>query len=90
MVTCLSSREYMHIHNAIVVLQEILPVFPVGSINAACGPVISEALTKCINNERREDLKILAGAYNSYLQKNKHIWEIPPELKVFVAEGPHP
>lgn len=69
-----------------MILQELLPVFPVGNVNAACGPAISEALTKCINVERREDLKILAGSYNSHLQKNRHIWEIPPEIKVCILE----
>jgi THO complex subunit 2 len=67
----------MHIHNAIVVLQEILPVFPVSAVNSASGKAISEAMAKCIEVEHREDLKILAGAYNARFLKAKAIWEAP-------------
>lgn len=67
----------MHIHNAIVVLQEILPFFPVATVNSASGKAISEAMTKCIEAEHREDLKILAGAYNARFLKAKAVWEVP-------------
>ena len=68
----------MHIHNAIVILQELLPVFPVAAVNHASGKAISEAMAKCIEVEHREDLKVLAGAYNARFLKAKALWEAPP------------
>lgn len=67
----------MHVHNAIVILQELLPVFPLATVNSASGAAISEAMTKCIEVERREDLKILAGAYNARFLKAKAVWAAP-------------
>lgn len=83
----------MHIHNAIVVLQEVLPVFPVATVNSASGKAISEAMTKCIEVEHREDLKILAGAYHARFLKAKAIWEAPQTpvtnvSKVFTRSSP--
>jgi THO complex subunit 2 len=72
----------MHVHNAIVILQEILPVFPVATVNSASGKAVSEAMAKCIEVERREDLKILAGAYNARFLKARSVWEAPQAPKV--------
>lgn len=76
----------MHIHNAIVVLQEILPVFPVAAVNSASGKAISEAMAKCIELEHREDLKILAGAYHARFQKVKAVWEAPQAPVVSISK----
>ncbi|HEV7735932.1 MAG TPA: hypothetical protein VGO47_00955 [Chlamydiales bacterium] len=67
----------MQVHNAIVILQEILPVFPVGAVNNATGAAIADAMTKCIEKEIRLDLKILANSYNAKLLKAKTVWEAP-------------
>jgi len=72
------SKEYMHIHNAILILQEILPVFPIRSVNSASGTAIADAMAICLNTETRGDLKILASSYNARFQKAKSIWEAAP------------
>jgi THO complex subunit 2 len=49
----------MHLYNSIVVLKEILDVFPLISVNEA-GIGISAAMDRLIETEDRGDLKILA------------------------------
>ena len=51
----------MHVHNAIIVLKEILPVFPIASI-AVVGPTIYGVMEKFLETEERGDLKILGRA----------------------------
>lgn len=51
----------MHVYNAIIVMKEILPVFPL----AACtdvGPHLDQAMQAFIEKEERGDLKILGRA----------------------------
>lgn len=49
----------MHVYNAIVVLKEILEVFPLISVNEA-GVGINAAVDRLIETEGRGDLRILA------------------------------
>jgi len=49
----------MHVYNAIIVMKEILDVFPLSSVNES-GPAISAAMERFAENEERGDLKILA------------------------------
>lgn len=53
----------MHVYNTIIVLKEILPVFPVASVYEFSGMNISRAIEKFIEKEERGDLKILGRAY---------------------------
>ena len=56
----------MHVYNGIIVLKEILPVFPLikmaehGSVS--CGVVIDHAIDQFLEKEERGDLKILGRA----------------------------
>lgn len=55
----------MHVYNAIIVLKEILPVFPLATVLDAAGSGVSldRAIDELIETEERGDLKILARAY---------------------------
>lgn len=52
----------MHVSNAIIVLKEILDVFPLASVVDA-GSSIDNAMERLIEVEERGDLKILARSY---------------------------
>ena len=52
----------MHVYNAILVLKEILEVFPIAAVNEVVGSSIDFEISKLINSEERGDLKILARA----------------------------
>ena len=60
-VACIETGEFMHVYNAIVVLKEILPVFPL-SITGSKGFRVFAAITSLLEKEERGDLKILAKA----------------------------
>lgn len=49
-------------YNTIIVLKEILPVFPVTSVYEFCGLNLSKAIEKFLEKEERGDLKILGRA----------------------------
>lgn len=51
----------MHVYNSIIVLKEILPVFPMAAVGEY-GPVIDSMVEKLVENEERGDLKILGRA----------------------------
>ena len=52
----------MHVYNAIIVLKEMLPVFPLASVTDT-GAAIDVAMDKLLETEERGDLKILGRAY---------------------------
>lgn len=52
----------MHVYNSIIVLKEILPVFPLADVTNV-GAEIEAVIDKLIEAEDRSDLKILARAY---------------------------
>lgn len=52
----------MHVYNAIIVLKEILPVFPVAKIIELAGTALDGAINRLLEKEERGDLKILARA----------------------------
>jgi len=52
----------MHVYNAIIVLKEILPVFPLVVV-LPCGTDIDRAIDQLLEKEQRGDLKILGKAY---------------------------
>jgi len=49
----------MHVYNSIIVLKEILPVFPMAAVHEFSGQMLNLALEKFLENEQRGDLKIL-------------------------------
>ena len=53
----------MRVYNTIMVLKEILPVFPVASVFEYSGIAIMRSIEKLLENESRNDIKILANAY---------------------------
>jgi THO complex subunit 2 len=53
----------MHVYNAIIVLKEILPVFPLSAVIDLIGPPLNQVIETLIEKEERGDLKILARAY---------------------------
>lgn len=59
----------MHVYNAIIVLKEILPVFPLADVTTV-GAEIEAVIDKLVETEDRSDLKILARAYVSYIAFN--------------------
>jgi len=57
----------MHVYNAIVVMKEILGVFPLSTTSEAAGVFIDQAIDKFLEDETRGDLKILAKSYVAIL-----------------------
>lgn len=53
----------MHVYNTIIVLKEILPVFPIAAASGMGGYSLATAIDALLENEERGDLKILAKAY---------------------------
>lgn len=51
----------MHVYNAIIVLKEILPVFPLASVGDV-GASLDIAIHDLLEREERGDLKILGRA----------------------------
>jgi THO complex subunit 2 len=49
----------MHVYNAIVVMKEILDVFPLASVNDS-GVFVNATMDRLVESEERGDLKILA------------------------------
>ena len=71
----------MHVYNAIIVLKEVLPVFPVAAASGTAGYSLVTVLDRLLEKEERSDLKILARAYHASLKKRESIWAIPTDHK---------
>ena len=85
---CIQTAEFMHVYNAIIVLKEILDVFPVAIHDPGAGASLDKALDKLIEKEDRGDLRILSRAYQASLQKqwcpsgcNGHRWASAPQYR---------
>ena len=52
----------MHVYNAIIVMKELLPVFPLSAVTDT-GASIDAAMDRFLEIEDRGDLKILGRAY---------------------------
>lgn len=59
-IDCIQTGEFMHVYNAIIVMKEILDVFPMASVNEHSGSNINAAIDRFLETEERGDLKILA------------------------------
>ncbi|KAG9317173.1 transcription factor/nuclear export subunit protein 2-domain-containing protein [Chiua virens] len=73
---CIETGEFMHVYNAIIVLKEILPVFPLAAVSEY-GPAIDSMIDKLVEGEERGDLKILSRAYSAALKKRDSQWAVP-------------
>ena len=71
----------MHVYNAIIVLKEVLSVFPVAAASGTAGYSLVTVLDRLLEKEERGDLKILARAYHASLKKRESIWSIPTDHK---------
>ena len=67
----------MHVYNAIIVLKEILPVFPLASSHETAGVTLEKAMERFVEKEERGDLKILGRAYHASLKKREPLWAPP-------------
>ena len=61
LIDCIETNEFMHVYNAIIILKEILPVFPVASVCDRSGARLNAAM-KFLDTEKRGDVKILGRA----------------------------
>ncbi len=61
-IECITTGEFMHVYNAIIVLKEILPVFPLSAITPDTGAQLDIAMDQFVEKEERGDLKILGRA----------------------------
>ena len=76
----------MHVYNSIIILQELLPVFPVASVNESAGPALAAAIERFLEKEDRADLKVLGAAFASHFNKRKAVWQAPERaVKVCVV-----
>lgn len=55
----------MHVYNAVLVLKEIIDVFPIAAVNEVVGSSIDLEIQRLTQAEERGDLKILARSYVS-------------------------
>ncbi|KAI0693806.1 transcription factor/nuclear export subunit protein 2-domain-containing protein [Cytidiella melzeri] len=83
-IECIETGEYMHVYNSLVVLKEILPIFPAAAVFETVGPTLQLAIDRFLEKEKRGDLKIFGGAYASGLKKRESFWAPPPKPKVRV------
>ncbi|KAF9647035.1 hypothetical protein BDM02DRAFT_2819645 [Thelephora ganbajun] len=81
LIDCIETGEFMHVYNAIIVLKEVLPVFPVAAASGTAGYSLVTVLDRLLEKEERGDLKILARAYHASLKKRESIWAIPTDHK---------
>ncbi|KAF7353062.1 THO complex subunit 2 [Mycena venus] len=71
---CIATGEFMHVYNSIIVLKEILPVFPLAEVSVATGPTLNSAMDKFLETEERDNLKVLGRAYSASLKKRESLW----------------
>ncbi|THH08122.1 hypothetical protein EW145_g2921 [Phellinidium pouzarii] len=74
---CIQAGDFMHVYNAVLVLKEIIEVFPIAAVNEVVGSSIDLEIQRLVQSEERGDLKILARAYSSSLKKRERLWAMP-------------
>ncbi|TFK73010.1 hypothetical protein BDN72DRAFT_791474, partial [Pluteus cervinus] len=77
-IDCIETGEFMHVYNTIIVLKEILPVFPTmktAEHGIPCGVILDHAIDTFLEKEERGDLKILGRAYSASLKKREAAWK---------------
>ncbi|OCB90862.1 hypothetical protein A7U60_g1886 [Sanghuangporus baumii] len=78
---CIQAGDFMHVYNAVLVLKEIIEVFPIAAVNEVVGSRIDLEIQKLVQSEERGDLKILARAYSSSLKKREKLWAMPKDAQ---------
>ncbi|KAJ3922736.1 transcription factor/nuclear export subunit protein 2-domain-containing protein [Lentinula edodes] len=73
-IDCIQTAEFMHVYNAIIVLKEILPFFPLSAVSQETGPQLDRVMDLFLEKEERGDLKILGRAYSASLKKREQLW----------------
>lgn len=81
LIDCIDTGEFMHVYNAIIVLKEVLPVFPVAAASGTAGYSLVTVIDRLLEKEERGDLKILARAYHASLKKRESIWAMSTDHK---------
>ncbi|KAI5124799.1 hypothetical protein M0805_005432 [Coniferiporia weirii] len=74
---CIQAGDFMHVYNSVLVLKEIIEVFPIAAVNEVVGSSIDLEIQRLVQSEERGDLKILARAYSSSLKKRERLWAMP-------------
>ena len=77
-IHCLSSKEFMHIRNAIFFVKQVHTCFPKIVFH---GNKIMEQVQKLAKEEERDDLKLSAASLLGDLQKMKKVWLIPQAFR---------
>lgn len=85
--TCITSGEYMHIRNAIIILKAIHQYFPavnwIGRDQLTC-------VTELSKTETREDLKIAATSLLGNLKRREKQWMLPQAFHLVSLENTRP
>ncbi|KAG6831879.1 hypothetical protein H0H92_006996 [Tricholoma furcatifolium] len=77
-IDCIQTGEFMHVYNTIIILKELLPVFPLAAVSITdAGASLDAAMDRFLENEERGDLKILGRAYSAALKKRESLWTMP-------------
>ena len=74
---CIEAGDFMHVYNSVLVLKEVIEVFPMASVNEVVGSSLDLEIQRLVQNEERGDLKILARAYvifNLYTKVEPYIF----------------
>lgn len=69
-------------YNSLVVLKEILPVFPCAAVHDPAGPTIQHAVDRFLEKEKRGDLRIFGNSYAAGLKKRESFWAPPTKSRV--------
>ena len=69
----------MHIYNSLVVLKEILPMFPIAAVHETAGPTLQHAIDRFLEKEKRNDLKVFGNAFAAGLKRREAFWA--PSMK---------
>ena len=70
---CLESKQSVHIYNALLVLKELLGVFPRADVADSFGSLLNNAVDLLLKEEKRGDIKILGKSYVSVAWLRYHI-----------------
>ena len=70
---CLESKQSVHIYNALLVLKELLGVFPRADVADSFGSLLNNAVDLLLKEEKRGDIKILGKSCVSVAWLRYHI-----------------
>ncbi|TFK29236.1 hypothetical protein FA15DRAFT_664153 [Coprinopsis marcescibilis] len=73
---CIQTGEFMHVYNAIIVLNQLESVFPFADITVGAAD-LDAALDRFLETEARPDLTNLARSYSALLKKREAQWKQP-------------